>query len=118
MNRTCNKRASHARLVAGTARARLLSPAFSGATRMDMTAQTVVCDQHGERHMAFVCQHIAQSMFDQEAVGFFWSREDKSYWPDAWCNECNKRLEINNYEWEGSAAENLGAKLLCGDCYD
>jgi hypothetical protein len=85
---------------------------------MDMTAQTVVCDQHGERHMAFVCQHIAQSMFDQEAVGFFWSREDKSYWPDAWCNECNKRLEINNHEWEGSAAENLGAKLLCGDCYD
>jgi hypothetical protein len=83
-----------------------------------MNEKKVKCDQHGYQYETFVCQHIAMSLHHREPVGFFWSREQASQWPDAWCYECNQRLEKTGGEWINDAEKHLGAKLLCSDCYD
>jgi hypothetical protein len=85
---------------------------------MNMKTKKVKCAHHGSQFETFVCQHIAESLYHKEPVGFFWSREQASHWPDAWCFECNERLKETRGEWVDEAERNLGAKLLCSDCYD
>ena len=79
---------------------------------------TVKCQEHGEQETAFVCQHIVEGLRQRRSVGFFWSRDDDSRYPDAWCSECQERLSKTGGEWIGEAAERLGAKILCGKCYE
>jgi len=81
-------------------------------------SRTVDCERHGSQPAAFVCQHVAQSLISRERVGFFWPRDTEEERPDAWCSACNERVAQSDGEWVGSAAEHLGAKLLCGRCYD
>ncbi len=84
----------------------------------DLYENTIDCDTHGRQHEAFVCQHIANSSITRRAVGFHWSSGGDSYWPDAWCSECNDRLIRSAGEWVGDAEDRLGAKLLCAACYE
>ena len=80
--------------------------------------ESVECRVHGVQPTTFVCQHIADSLRTGEPVGFYWSRDDVSPRPDAWCSACNDRVERSGGEWVGDAREHLGAKVLCGSCYD
>jgi hypothetical protein len=79
--------------------------------------ETTICSEHGEQTTAFVCQHIATSLGTGEAVGFFWSGEDPSARPDAWCEACERRRDAAG-EWTPEVAAQLGVKILCGVCYD
>jgi len=62
----------------------------------------IKCQRHGPQPETFVCQHVAESLSTREIVGFF----------------CNERVKRTGGEWIGEAASHLGAKLLCGACYD
>jgi hypothetical protein len=77
------------------------------------------CPIHGKNAEAFVCQHIAAGLLDNQRVGFFWtgSEADNPH-PDAWCAGCEARRLEHNGEWEGEAANQLQAKIMCGSCYD
>jgi len=75
------------------------------------------CPTHGRERATLVCQHIAESLTSRECVGFWWSRDDDSEFPDAWCAICHERHEAAGLEWEGEALGQLGAKLLCATCY-
>jgi len=77
----------------------------------------VQCQDHGSQPETFVCQHIAQSLVRRQPVGFHWPGDSDQEYPDAWCSECNARHERAGFEWQGEAAEQLGAKLLCARCY-
>ena len=82
------------------------------------TKSKVECHQHGQQDTAFVCQHIVEGLRGGRSVGFFWSAEDDSPYPDAWCSACQERVSKTGGEWIGEAAEKLGAKILCGKCYE
>lgn len=83
-----------------------------------MKPRWIQCTLHGVQDEAFVCQHIAESLHARTPVGFFWSADDPSRRPDAWCSACNDRVAKTGGEWTGEALAQLGAKLLCGLCYD
>jgi len=76
------------------------------------------CEVHGVQPETFVCQHIARSLVDRVPIGFFWPADATEARPDAWCSACNQRVAETGGEWVGAAAEHLGAKVLCGGCYD
>jgi hypothetical protein len=78
----------------------------------------VECPQHGEQATCFVCQHMVEGLRQGRSVGFFWSGEDDSPHPDAWCSDCEARVRKTDGEWVGEAAEKLGAKILCAKCYE
>lgn len=78
----------------------------------------VECAQHGTQEETFVCQHVALSLITRKPVGFFWAGGTDRPRPDAWCLDCNQRLQQAGGEWTGPAAEHLGARLLCAGCYD
>ena len=86
---------------------------------MVTTNNVVNCSVHGLQPETFVCQHIVQGLQERRRVGFFWTACDPdNSRPDAWCAECEERVKETNGDWVGAAAENLQAKILCGDCYD
>ena len=80
--------------------------------------KTVECDLHSPQPTTFVCQQIAESLHTGIPVGFFWPEITEEPRPNAWCAECNERVTATGGEWVGPAAESLGAKILCGMCYD
>lgn len=77
----------------------------------------VQCEEHGLQPETFVCQHIAQSLATRRPVGFHRPADSDQEYPDAWCSQCHERHKRCGFEWEGEAAEHLGAKLLCARCY-
>jgi hypothetical protein len=80
---------------------------------------TIECATHGRQQETFVCQHIVLGLQEKRRVGFFWSADDPDDpRPDAWCADCEERVEQTGGEWIGEAAEHLGAQILCGACYD
>jgi hypothetical protein len=83
-----------------------------------VTRPKVDCKEHGPQDTAFVCQHIADGLTQHRAVGFFWSRDDKGAYPDAWCSEREARVRKTGGEWVGEALDNIGAKILCSRCYE
>ena len=85
---------------------------------MSKTTTNVDCPEHGLQQETFVCQHIVQGLSDGRRVGFFHARDPENPRPDAWCAECNERVRAQGGEWTGDAEAQLGAKLLCGACYD
>ena len=85
---------------------------------MSAQPKVVECESHGPQPEAFVCQHVARSLWTNEPVGFFWSTESETPRPDAWCLECEERVQKTGGEWIGEADANLGVTLICGSCYD
>ena len=78
----------------------------------------VSCAEHGEQDQTFVCKHIVEALHAGVSRGFFWASDAGNPRPDAWCHACNERVKKTGGEWTGEAEEHLGAKLLCGGCYD
>lgn len=81
---------------------------------------TVHCSTHGERKQTLACQHIVETLYTRQPVGFHWSREDTSPWPDAWCESCNNVLFKchTGGEWTDESLKHASIKVLCSSCYD
>ncbi len=82
-----------------------------------MQTTPTLCASHGPQPETFVCGHIAESLKTGHPVGFFWSSEDTSEFPDAWCSECNGRLAASGWEWTPETESLAHIKLMCGRCY-
>jgi hypothetical protein len=81
-------------------------------------SQKINCTVQGWQERTFVRQHIAQSLHTGVPVGFYWSSQDTSAHPDAWCSDCEEaRLEAGG-DWTPEVSAKLGIKLLCASCYD
>lgn len=78
----------------------------------------VECASHGAQPAAFVCQHVARSLRTGRPVGFFWSSYTSTPRPDAWCRECEERVQRTGGEWTDESEADLGVTLVCGSCYD
>jgi hypothetical protein len=86
---------------------------------MSEDQQYVECCNHGKQQAAYVCQHIIQSLRDNEPRGF-WSAEPElnDQRPDSWCNACEEMVNKTDGEWNDESEEFAGVTLLCGACYD
>lgn len=78
----------------------------------------VECSEHGKQQETFVCQHIIETLEDGKARGFWWANDPENPRPDAWCSECEKKVQASNGEWNDENEAFAGVKLLCGACYD
>ena len=78
---------------------------------------TPTCNEHGEQAETFVCQHIVRTVQDGRPRGFFWSSDDASEYPDAWCSECNERLRVAGWQWTPDVISLASVQLLCAGCY-
>ena len=88
------------------------------ANHMDETTM-VRCALHGLKPRTNVCQHIVTGLARGERVGFFWTAtQHGNPRPDAWCRECEKRVNLTRGQWIGEALEQVGARILCSGCYD
>lgn len=76
------------------------------------------CSEHGQQEETFVCQHIVQSLEDEQPRGFHWSSEDNTSRPDAWCHECSDQTKTIDGEWTEENMEFANVQLLCALCYD
>ena len=78
----------------------------------------IECAEHGKQQATYVCQHVVQSITDGVPRGFWWSTESPDNpRPDAWCSECEERVNEAG-EWNEETEALAGVKLLCGACYD
>jgi len=50
---------------------------------MDETQGVVECDQHGPQPETFVCQHVVQSLAEDQPYGFWWAEDPGNPRPDA-----------------------------------
>ena len=97
---------------------RMFSPRATAKRNSSYEAPKMVhCTKHGHQPEAFVCQHIVEGLVQRNPVGFFWSAEDPSPYPDAWCSECNDRVALTGGEWVDEALVHLDARLMCSECY-
>jgi hypothetical protein len=78
----------------------------------------VQCATHGLQDATYVCQHIADGLHARKRVGFFWAIDPQNPRSDAYCSECNARVDANSGEWIGEALELLNPQILCGAWYD
>ena len=85
---------------------------------MTKATTTTHCAEHGMQQETFVCQHIVAGLRDGRQIGFFSAADPENPRPDAWCLDCHGRLQAAGGEWVGEAEARLGAKVLCGACYD
>lgn len=76
------------------------------------------CHIHGEQGIGLVCTHVAHAIDRGSKVGFYWGDDQDLSRPDAWRDECNKKLTQLN----GGSSENWfiegGFKVLCATCWD
>ncbi len=75
------------------------------------------CDKHGEQQATFVCQHVVQTLVDGRPRGFWTSDNPDNPRPDAWCDDCEVRVQRDG-EWNDENEALAGVTLLCGACYD
>ena len=78
----------------------------------------VNCCRHGMQPETFVCNHIVETLTDNQPRGFWWANDPDNDRPDAWCTECNTRLRDNGGEWNEEIETFAHVRLLCGCCYD
>ena len=78
----------------------------------------IECAEHGSQQATFVCQHVVQTLRDGIPRGFWCSEESpENPRPDAWCNECEARVQEAG-EWNDENEAFAAVTLLCGACYD
>lgn len=85
---------------------------------MSDPANLIECDEHGKQQATHVCQHIVQTLVDGDPRGFWWANDPDSPRPDAWCSECEAKVQETGGEWNDENEPFAGVKLLCGACYD
>ncbi len=73
----------------------------------------VQCDLHGEQDIAFVCNHLAA---ESHALGFHHSEESDSFYPDAWCDNC-ETIRVTHDGWNDESESLVSIKLVCVTCY-
>ena len=66
---------------------------------------TITCDVHGPQQTTFVCGHILDGLRSGKRVGFHSAVEPHNPRADAWCDECEKRVQDAGGEWEGKPEE-------------
>ena len=59
-----------------------------------MSKQMIQCEKHGAGELVHVCNHIVQSMRDNEPRGLF-AWKDAEGTTCAWCQECALRAEAS-----------------------
>jgi len=85
---------------------------------MEDGEKVVECSEHGEQQATFVCQHIIQTLNDKNPRGFWCANDPINSRPNAWCSECEAKVQETNGEWNDESEEFAGVSLLCGACYD
>jgi len=85
---------------------------------MSEQEQLITCRIHGKQPATFVCQHIVQSLTHGERVGFNCADAPGELRPDAWCDDCERRLMANGGEWDDASEEAAGINMICAGCYD
>ena len=78
----------------------------------------VHCKEHGIQQATFVCRHIIQTLRDGKPRGFWTSDIPGNPRPDAWCAECEAKVQACGGEWNDESEAFAGVSLLCGGCYD
>lgn len=85
---------------------------------MSASAKLVECGEHGAQQATYVCQHVVQTLRDGKARGFWWAEDPDNPRPDAWCSECEARVQKSGREWNTENEALARVTLLCGACYD
>ena len=74
------------------------------------------CPQHGTQHLAVVCQHTIESLYDSLPRGL-WVATDKSGDINAYCNECEVYRNRSGGDWPSDCDNILKVKILCLECF-
>lgn len=79
---------------------------------------TVECVTHGAQPATYVCRHVVETLRDGRARGFWCAHDPGNPRPDAWCSDCEARLQQTGGEWNEENGSMAGVTLLCAACYD
>ena len=82
------------------------------------TSKRVHCGEHGERHAAFVCQHLVRG----SGLGFFEPDRapvlpDESDEQSAWCSECES-VRQQEGGWNDTSGAFAHVTMICDACYE
>ncbi|WP_321397761.1 DUF6882 domain-containing protein [Emcibacter sp.] len=83
---------------------------------MSNQKNTIECPTHGTTSETWVCQHLVGGA---RKLGFnvgYGLDDPDEYYPDAWCDECEKMLEAEG-EWTEKAEAFADIKIVCAGCY-
>ena len=83
-----------------------------------MDTAAVECGRHGLQQETFVCGHVVRSLRDKRPIGFFYAPDPTNPRPDAWCRDCNDRLNAGGGKWTTELERSADISLICGACYD
>ncbi len=81
--------------------------------------QIIECGKHGQKRMAFICQHLnkhTKTGFEEAFPSYKGMDIDEDDDLQAWCSECEK-LRLRNDGWNEESMELANIKLVCEDCY-
>jgi hypothetical protein len=79
------------------------------------TNRTVQCS-HGEERAALICQHLLGTLYDEIPRGVLWSRDEDGC-INAYCSDCDKRLQAAGGEWTEEVEAQLKVKIICEGCF-
>ena len=85
---------------------------------MSDVAMLIECAEHGKQQATYVCQHVAETLADGQPRGFWWANDPDIPRPDAWCSECEAKVQQTGGDWKNESKAFAGVTLLCGACYD
>jgi len=77
-------------------------------------AQTIRCEQHGERQATFVCQHLLTG----SAKGRITIESGDPARPDAICAECDTVWRAAGDEFTDAIRDQVRSRVVCAGCYD
>jgi len=83
------------------------------------TAETVACQKHGQKRIAFVCQHLnkhTRTGFEEafpSTIGMELEEDDDF---QAWCNACEIERQRTG-GWNDESMKFANIKVICEDCY-
>jgi hypothetical protein len=82
---------------------------------MSTATETIVCERHGRRPKAYVCDHLLHG----ESRGFVTAIDQiGNPYPDAWCLECDDIRMAHGGVWNEESEQLITVRLVCGDCYE
>ena len=73
------------------------------------------CDKHGNSNLAYICCHLFESGLEK-GIGFFESFREEGDENQAWCKQCDDKLEKEG-DWTEALTEQADIKLVCLQCY-
>ncbi len=80
---------------------------------------TVTCQKHGPKRMAFICQHLNKHTRTgfEEAFPSFRGMELEEYDDfQAWCDACEIERQRTD-GWNDESMKFANIKVVCEDCY-